>query len=66
MLILSVTWTDVGGGYFANKVSIPEEYCENFFMSGLSVSSQWAFMTFLVVHYHLSEHLLHFIDMKII
>ncbi len=30
----------MGGGYFANKVSIPEEYCENFFMSGLSVSSQ--------------------------
>ncbi len=23
----------MGGGYFANKVSIPEEYCENFFVS---------------------------------
>ncbi len=36
----------VGGGYFANKISISEEYCENFFMSGLWVSSQWAFITF--------------------
>lgn len=32
-------------GCFANKMVVPEEQSENSIISGLSVSSQWAFIT---------------------